>query len=118
MRIAFLSTILLFSMGSIQAQKHCGVRVGIVESVAPPSQANPSLGLPKSTVDGRFGFLALFEVRFGPGVIKTLDVRQFYSSEQQAVEGFMRVKASMPVNAVLVEVTWVSPTEGHSGVGN
>jgi len=78
----------------------------------------PTLGPARSFEDGRYGFLALFELRVAPGVIKTLDVRQFFATEQLTVEGFMRVKTSMPASAELVHVTWVTPTQGQTGIGN
>ena len=78
----------------------------------------PATGPARSFEDGRYGFMALFEVRVAPGIIKTLDVRQFFASEQLTVEGFMRVKAAMPSNAELVHVTWLTPMEGQAGIGN
>lgn len=78
----------------------------------------PSGGAARSFEEGRYGFLALFEIRVVPGVVKTLDVRQFYPTEQQTVEGFLRVQAAMPNSANLVQVEWLSPPEGQSGMGN
>lgn len=66
---------------------------------------------------GRYGFMALFEIRVAPGVVKVLDVRQFFASEQLAVQGFMRVQEAMPDQAVLAGVTWIGPTEGQQGIG-
>ena len=66
----------------------------------------------------RYGFKAIFEVRVAPGVVKTLDVRQFYSTEQLAVQGFMKVRSAMPIHAVLVHVEWVSPTSGAEVIGH
>ena len=72
----------------------------------------------RSMGEERYGFLAIFEVRVSPGVIKTLDVRQYFGSEQLAVQGFMRVKASLAGKAQLVHVNWISPTEGEISIGN
>ena len=66
----------------------------------------------------RFGFIAIFEVRVGPGVVKTLEVRQYFANEEIAVQGFMRVKASLSGQAHLVHVHWISPTEGGVTIGN
>jgi hypothetical protein len=66
----------------------------------------------------RYGFNAIFEIRVAPGVVKTLDVRQYYSTEQLAVQGFMKVRSAMPADAILVHVEWVSPTSGAEVIGH
>jgi len=68
--------------------------------------------------DNRYGFNAMFEIRVAPGVVKTLDVRQFFSTEQHSVQGFMKVRSAMPADAVLVYVRWISPTSGTSPIGH
>ena len=68
--------------------------------------------------DNRYGFNAMFEIRVAPGVIKTLDVRQFFSTEQHSVQGFMKVRSAMPADAVLVYVQWITPTSGTSPIGH
>ena len=74
-------------------------------------------GASRSSEQGRYGFLALFEIRVAPGVVKVLDVRQFFDTEQSAVQGFMRVQAAMPNQAVLANLVWINPTEGHMDIG-
>lgn len=66
----------------------------------------------------RYGFQAVFEIRVAPGVVKTLEVRQFFATEQLSVQGFMKVRTAMPGQAELVYVTWIAPTQGGGGVGN
>jgi len=78
--------------------------------------STPSTGL-RSAGEGRFGFHAIFELRIAPGIIKTLDVRQFFGSELQSVEGFTRVRSSVPDNAHLVSVQWFYPTLGDISIG-
>ncbi len=68
--------------------------------------------------DSRYGFNAMFEIRVAPGVVKTLDVRQFFSTEQLSVQGFMKVRSAMPADAVLVYVQWVTPTSGTGPIGH
>ena len=53
-----------------------------------------------------------------PGVVKVLDVRQYYISENQAVQAFMKVQASVPPGSILKSVEWISPTGGSGGLGN
>ena len=50
-------------------------------------------------------------------MVKVLDVRQFFDTEQLAVQGFMRVQAAMPNQAVLANLVWINPTEGHMDIG-
>ena len=71
----------------------------------------------KSLGDERYGFIALFEVRVAPGIVKSLEIRQYFGNEEHAVQGFMRVKASL-TQAHLVHVNWVTPTEGGVVIGN
>ena len=66
----------------------------------------------------RYGFQAMFEIRVAPGVVKTLEVRQYFATEQLSVQGFMKVRTAMPGQAELVYVTWISPTQGGGAVGN
>ena len=72
----------------------------------------------RSFGEERYGFLAIFEVRVAPGVVKTLDVRQYFGSEELTVQGFMRVRASLSGQAHLVNVHWITPTEGGVVIGN
>ena len=67
--------------------------------------------------DERYGFNAIFELRVAPGVVKVLDVRQYFASEQQAVQGFLRVRTAMPEGAYLVSVQWTGPTQGQANIG-
>lgn len=119
MRCFFLLLALSFVMANVQAQTP-----GHFDMHRPSAFDNsfvgtlPSTGPARSFEEGRYGFMALFELRVAPGVIKTLDVRQFFPTEQMTVEGFMRVKAAMPTTAELVQVTWLTPTEGQTGIGN
>ena len=106
--------------------------VGIAQAQAPASAERHALTsfdngfantLPVPLYDrghdqNRYGFNALFEVRVAPGVVKTLDVRQYFSTEQLSVQGFMKVRRAMPADAVLVYVEWISPTSGNSPIGN
>ncbi|MCH1583355.1 MAG: hypothetical protein L7S63_09575 [Flavobacteriales bacterium] len=78
--------------------------------------STPTAGL-RSAGEGRFGFYAIFELRIAPGIVKTLDVRQFFGSELQSVEGFTRVRSSVPDNAYLVSVQWFYPTLGDINIG-
>ena len=78
----------------------------------------PDYGPARSGDDGRYGFLALFELRIAPGIVKSFDVRQFFPSEQLSVQGFLRLQSAMPSGTVLVHVDWLSPTTGESGIGN
>ena len=66
----------------------------------------------------RYGFKAMFEVRVAPGVVKTLDIRQAYATEQQSVQGFMKVRSALPANAVLIYVQWITPASGSSGLSD
>jgi len=66
----------------------------------------------------RYGFKAMFEVRVAPGVVKTLDIRQAYATEQQSVQGFMKVRSALPANAVLIYVEWITPASGSSGLSD
>jgi hypothetical protein len=66
----------------------------------------------------RYGFKAMFEVRVAPGVVKTLDVRQAYATEQQSVQGFMKVRSALPTNAVLIYVEWITPASGSSNLSD
>ena len=75
-------------------------------------------GHARSMGDERYGFAAIFEVRVAPGVVKTMDVRQYFGSEELSVQGFMRVKASLAGKAHLVHVNWLTPTEGGNLIGN
>lgn len=75
-------------------------------------------GYARSLGEERYGFSAIFEVRVAPGVVKTLDIRQYFASEEHAVQGFMRVKASLSGTAHLVHVNWITPTEGGEIIGN
>ncbi len=115
---SFLSFLLVLASFSIQAQTP-----GTADLHRPSSFDNsfegtlPQGGLARSFQEGRYGFLALFEIRVAPGVVKVLDVRQFFANEQLAVQGFMRVQAAMPDQAVLANVVWLNPTEGHMGIG-
>ena len=67
--------------------------------------------------DERYGFNAIFELRVAPGIVKVLDVRQYFASEQQAVQGFLRVRTAMPEGAYLVSVQWTGPTQGQANIG-
>lgn len=78
----------------------------------------PSYGAARSQGDGRYGFAALFELRVAPGVVKSFDVRQYFPTEQLAVQGFMRVQNAMPNGSILVAVNWIAPTNGDSAIGN
>ena len=75
-------------------------------------------GHARSVGEERYGFSALFEVRVSPGVVKTLAVRQYFASEEHAVQGFLRVRTSLSGSAHLVHVNWISPTEGGELIGN
>ena len=78
----------------------------------------PQSGVMRSMGEDRYGFQAIFEWRVAPGVVKVFDVRQYFGTEQGAIQGFMRVQASMPQGTSLVNVEWFSPTTGGSGIGN
>ncbi len=78
----------------------------------------PSSQLQVSSGHNRYGFHALYEVRMSPGVVKVLDVRQYYISENQAVQAFMKVQSSVPPGSILKSVEWISPTGGSGGLGN
>lgn len=74
---------------------------------------------PQGNADhNRYGFHALYEVRVNPGIIKVLDIRQYYLTEMQTVQAFMRVQASVPAGAMLKSVEWISPTGNSGGLGN
>ena len=72
----------------------------------------------RSSVGGqKFGFHAHFEIRVAPGLLKPLEVRQYFNSEEQAVAGFMRVRNAMVDHAHLVSIVWVTPTDSQQGLG-
>ena len=54
----------------------------------------------------------------GDGIIKVLDIRQYYVSETQAVQAFMKVQASVPPGAMLKSVQWFGPTGGSGSLGD
>ena len=64
----------------------------------------------------RYGFIAWFEIRVSPGIVKTLNVRQFFNSAQHAIQGFARVQEAMPENSVLRGIEWVFPTPENGGL--
>ena len=78
----------------------------------------PASQLQSTSDHNRYGFHALYEVRMSPGVIKVLDIRQYYISENLAVQAFMKVQASVPPGSILKSVQWISPTGGSGGLGN
>jgi hypothetical protein len=78
----------------------------------------PDFGPARSGEDGRYGFAAIFEWRIAPGVVKTFDVRQFYSTEALAVQGFMRVQSALPSGTDLIHIEWMAPTTGDAQIGN
>ena len=78
----------------------------------------PQSGVMRSMGEDRYGFQAIFEWRVAPGVVKVFDVRQYFGTEQGAIQGFMRVQSSMPQGTSLVNVEWFSPTTGGSEIGN
>lgn len=50
-------------------------------------------------------------------MIKPMEVRQYFNSEEQAVAGFLRVRNAMVDNAHLVSIVWVTPTDSQQGLG-
>ena len=72
----------------------------------------------RSSVGGqKFGFHAHFEIRVAPGLIKPMEVRQYFNSEELAVAGFLRVRNAMVDDAHLVSIVWVTPTDSQQGLG-
>ena len=114
----FLAIILFASAFGIQAQTPVFPEFHKPSSFDNSYQGTlPQGGASRMSQEGRYGFLALFEIRVAPGVVKVLDVRQFFDTEQLAVQGFMRVQAAMPNQAVLANVVWINPTEGQMDIG-
>lgn len=96
---------------------------GLFPSRLEKAPAVEQLDIPISELQGtaghnRYGFHALYEVRMSPGVIKVLDIRQYYITEAQAVQAFMKVQASVPPGSILKSVQWISPTGGSGGLGD
>lgn len=115
---SFLAALFLIGIGTLSAQTP-----GTAEFHRPSSFDNsfagtiPTQAASRTGDGGRYGFMALFEIRVAPGVVKVLDVRQFFPTEQLAVQGFMRVQSAMPDQAILASVTWLGPTEGQETIG-
>ena len=87
-------------------------------SPATKSEIRADFDQPRGNADhNRYGFHAVFEVRYAPGVIKVLEVRQYFLTEMQSVQGFMRVRSSVPAGAILKSLDWVTPTGGFGSVG-
>ena len=88
------------------------------KSLAQVQAASSHSVMPTTTGHNRYGFHALYEVRMSPGIIKVLDIRQYYVSETQAVQAFMKVQASVPPGAMLKSVQWFGPTGGSGSLGD
>ena len=92
-----------------------------VQHTKSPAQVQAASGhsvMPTTAGHNRYGFHALYEVRMSPGIIKVLDIRQYYVSETQAVQAFMKVQASVPPGAMLKSVQWFGPTGGSGSLGD
>ena len=114
LRSFFALLIVLATFSAANAQTEPAAHRQGKAQIGPTS--NPTTGV-RSAGEGRFGFHAVFEVRIAPGVIKTLDVRQYFGTETQSVEGFTRVRSSVPETAHLVSVQWFYPTLGDISIG-
>lgn len=110
--IALLMALATFTIANAQAEP-----AAFRQDKAQVGTASASSTGLRGAGEGRFGFHAIFELRIAPGIIKTLDVRQFFSSELQSVEGFTRVRSSLPHSAYLVSVQWFYPTLGDISIG-
>ena len=111
----FLIVALAWSQPAMSQSSRTSIPSGIGKT-----QSNSTLAMngARSSVGGqKFGFHAHFEIRVAPGLVKPMEVRQYFNSEEHAVAGFLRVRNAMVDNAHLVSIVWVTPTDSQQGLG-
>ena len=117
----FRASLLICALGffcspSVLAQSSFTLEGDVVRDSGLSERSAQSLNV-RAGSNERYGFHAAFEVRVSPGIFKTLQIRQYFGTQQAAHQGLSDLKTDLPANSHLVYLMWITPTGSQGQIG-
>lgn len=106
-----------FCSPSVLAQRSSHLMEDVLRNADVSVRSGQSLLDVRAGSNERYGFHAAFEVRVSPGIFKTLQVRQYFGTQQAAHQGMSDLKTDLPANSHLVYLLWITPTGSQGQIG-